>query len=334
MDTKKTILDTKKTILDTKKTILDINDWNNYLYKKKISFINEIDIFNSLDNSHDSARFNNILKTVIKQNIFNLSYITFMKLKFLETTFVPSAVLLNAIEIYTDSQMYDALNICETSELYKFIKTLKFILNLIIEFIIKVEIILNIQCLLITNFIDKINSNMSGNMSGNMSSNINYSNIKPTIFKLFDKNNTNICKNIKPSTLILLFFKLLNKLNMSSYNNNEIHNILNDKNYNKNYYNKKYITKKANIYLDAFIVEITHFFNEKHNKSSIYIICSKYILNNLELIFNNFENLFSYLDTHILQTQSDTTKLEYLKTFITNLSSIEFNNIKKLFFIN
>ena len=146
MDTKKTILDTKKTILDTKKTILDINDWNNYLYKKKISFINEIDIFNSLDNSHDSARFNNILKTVIKQNIFNLSYITFMKLKFLETTFVPSAVLLNAIEIYTDSQMYDALNICENSELYKFIKTLKFILNLIIEFIIKVEIILNIQC--------------------------------------------------------------------------------------------------------------------------------------------------------------------------------------------
>ena len=172
------------------------------------------------------------------------------------------------------------------------------------------------------------------NISDSMSGNINYSNIKPTIFKLFDKNNTNICKNIKPSTLILLFFKLLNKLNMSSYNNNEIHNILNDKNYNKNYYNKKYITKKANIYLDAFIVEITHFFNEKHNKSSIYIICSKYILNNLELIFNNFENLFSYLDTHILQTQSDTTKLEYLKTFITNLSSIEFNNIKKLFFIN
>ena len=65
--------------------LLNIDDWDNYIYKKKQDLINEIKKNNILDNSNSTLIFNNILKDVIQINIFNISYIAFMLLKFLET---------------------------------------------------------------------------------------------------------------------------------------------------------------------------------------------------------------------------------------------------------
>ena len=339
---------------------LNINDWNNYINKKKIILIDKLDDNNILDSSQDSFNFNTILKSIVKINIFNIYYITFMKLKFLETSFIPSEVLLNIIEIYSDVQMYNILNektkiktntntnitnTTNTNDTYKYIKTLKFIINMIIDFIVKAEVSLNIQCLLITYFIDKI-TNINTTTTNILQ---NDNNLKPKIFKLFNKSNTSLCNNIKSSSIILLFFKLINKLNITnSYDNNnyddEIINLLQetkDNNLN-NYINKhKNINKKTKIYLDSFILEITKYFNIEQTNNYIYLdihtICSKYILNNIELMFNNFENIFSVLEAHLLKSININEKLKiklvHLRNFIINLANIEIDNINKLFSI-
>ena len=377
------------------KTILDINDWNYYIYRQKIKLINEIDKSNILDSSTDSFKFNSILKNIIKINIFNISYIAFMTLKFLETSFIPSEILLNVINIYSDDKMWELLilnkkniNITDANykiEIYKYIKKLTLIINCIIEFVIKIEISLTIQCLLITNFIDKINSKNDNNNDDNNNNNDNNDNddnynnynkkysFKPKIFNLFHKSNIYICKTIKSSTLILLLFKFINKLNNDNYDNEYISVFkLDNNNYNDNdtnilnYINKKKeINKKTNMYLDTFILEITQYFsldnsiinsNNKNNNNintntntntiyshnihhpDIYIICSKYILNNIELLFNNFENIFTILEAHLLKSininKNKEQKLSYLKNIIKNLADIEIDNIKKLFYVN
>ena len=344
--------------------ILDITDWNNYIYKQKINLIDEIDKSNILEKCNDNLTFNTILKSILRMNIFNISYIAFMTLKFLETSFIPSEILLNVLNIYTDEQMYNALlintntntasstsstpNSNKQYETYNYIKTLKFIIQMLIDFIVKIEVLLHIQCLLITNFIDKINDKQTI---------LKYKidTFKPKIFKLFHKSNKDMCNNVKSSTLILLFFKLINKLNTSTYDTNDIMNYLqetNDTETNKtnhflNYIkHKKEINKKTNIYLDKFILEITYYFDVDTSKDTsknnfmypdIYTICSKYILNTIELIFNHFENLFTILETHLLKSISinelKRKKLSYLRNVIKNLADNEFDTIKKLFYI-
>jgi hypothetical protein len=89
------------------------------------------------------------------------------------------------------------------------------------------------------------------------------------------------------------------------------------------------------------MLDITKYFLIDNNNINniinpdIYVICNNYILNNIELIFNNFENIYSVLETHLLQSininEKKKIKLSYLKNVITNIIDIEIDKIKKLF---
>ena len=106
---------------------------------------------------------------------------------------------------------------------------------------------------------------------------------------------------------------------------------------------KTYINKKTKIYLDNFMLDITNFFLIDKTKvfnnveKNIYIICSNYILNNIELIFTNFENIFSILEYQLLKSVNINEKkiktLSYLRNVIKNLVDIEIDNIKNLFYV-
>ena len=237
---------------------------------------------------------------------------------------------------------------------YKYITNLKFIIKYIIEFIVKIEISLNIQCILFTDFINKIDKN-NKNININDYENYNY-NIKPTIFKLFKLHHEDITTNINSSTSILLLLKLISKISINNYDSNSnifIDEILKDtvkkndttdtndttdiyNNYNIYIKKKKYINKKTKLYLDEFMLNITKYFFTNTN-NNIYIICSNYIFNNVELLFNNFENIFSILEHHLLKSininENKKVKLLHLKTVITNLVEIQIDNVKKLFYI-
>ena len=365
--------------------ILNITDWNNYIYNEKIKLIINMDKSNILDTSIDSLKFNDILKDIIKLNIFNISYIAFMTFKFLETSFIPSEIILNVLNLCSNDNMYYLLlrnrkliimnDKTYKIDKYKYIQNLKFIIKCIIDFVIKIEVSLNIQCLLITDFINKIdrknNYNYNHNYNDENSSNhIHNTNTKPMIFTLFNKNHRDIILNIKPSTSILLFLKLISKLSITNYDTEHIINFLkenqntntsiytNENNetnkHNKNNYyttfmnKKKVINKKTKMYLDEFMLDITNYFFIDTNKNlsnrllssshpDIYMICSKYILNNIELIFHNFENIFSILEYQLLKSininENKKIKLVHLRNVINNIVAIQIDNIKKYFYI-
>ena len=327
--------------------ILTMSEWNNYIYKKKIKLIETIDKSYNLDSSTESIKFNAILKDIIKINIFNISYVAFMTFKFLETSFIPSEIILNVIDVYNDDEMFYFLlsnkkNININDKNYKidshnYISNLKYIIKCIIEFVVKIEVSLNIQCLLFTDFINKINDNNDNN--------------KPNIFKIFTTKTQIITSNINPSTSILLLLKLISKISINNNDNNiynDISNFINEvdkeKYPNMTYMNmtymnkKKDINKKMKIYLDDFMLDIHNFFFKVSNNNSsnnIYIICTKYILNNVDLIFNSFENIFNILEYHLLTSvninDKKKVKLSYLKNVIKNIVDIEIDNVKKLF---
>jgi hypothetical protein len=351
---------------------LTVIDWNKYIYKKKLELIDTIDNIDNIDttdklnNTPDSFKFNDVLKNhIVKINIFNMSYITFMMLKFLETSFIPSEIILNVIEIYNDDELHRLLlinrkiikntNINYKLETYKYIKILKYIITTIIDFVVKTELALNIQCLLMSHFIDKIHNNKTnvtgvnttegntteGNTTEGTTTKSTINN-KSFIFRIFSNINKDIVTNIKSSTLILLFLKLVDKFN-TTYDDTNLLYFTNEY-YNTNFttfINKKHnINKKTKLYLDTFMLDITKYFlidNNIHNiiNPDIYIICNKYILNNIELIFNNFENIYAVLESHLLQSininENKKVKLSYLKNVITNIVDIEIDKIKKLF---
>ena len=340
--------------------ILSIHDWNNYIYKKKIKLIDSINTTdntsNTLHNTPDSFKFNNVLKnSILKITIFNMSYITFMMLKFLETSFIPSEIILNVIEIYTDDELHRLLLINRKIikntnhnyklENYKYIKILKYIISSIIDFVVKTELLLNIQCLLMTHFIDKIHNKTkaaSGTTHSIEDKDTDTTN-QSVIFKVFNSINKDIVINIKSSTLILLFLKLISKFN-TTYDDTDVLYFINEY-YNTNFttfINKKInMNKKTKMYLDTFMLDITKYFLIDNNtinyiiNPDIYVICNKYILNNIELIFTNFEYIYTILETHLLQsiniTERKKIKLSYLKNVITNIVDIEIDKIKKLF---
>lgn len=349
--------------------LLNIDDWDNYIYKKKQDLINEIKKNNILDNSNSTLIFNDILKDVIQINIFNISYIAFMLLKFLETTFIPSYLILNVINVYSNGKMYDIIvkkkieisklneyNKKNNKELikidsYKYLNSLKIIINIIIDFVVKTEVYLNINCLLMVHFIDKINNKHNytntdrdnENTKHNNDYNLNNSTNKPKLFNLFTRTHKQIITHIKSSTLILIFLKFIKKIDNDKFTNDILINYINDNKYNMNnsyktyMNNKKDNNKKTKEYLDIFMIEITKYLEDTIyiNTPNVYSICSNYIINNIELMFNNFENIYSILETYLLTSvtinKEKEKKLFHLKTVIKNLCNLEFDNVKKLF---
>jgi len=351
------------------KDLLTIDDWNNYIYKKKQDLINDIEKNNILDNSKSTLIFNDILQDVIKINIFNISYIAFMLLKFMEKTFIPSYILLNVINVYSNGKMYDIIvkNKIENSKInkynkennkeiikidsYKYINSLKIIINIIIDFVVKTEVYLNITCLLMVHFIDKINNKHNytntdvdnKNTKHNNDYNLNNSINKPKLFNLFTRTHKQITTHIKSSTLILIFLKFSKKLDNDKFTNDILINYINDDKDNINNSYQKYMNykkdnnKKTKDYLDTFMIQITTYLEDTIyvNTPNVYSICSNYIINNIELIFNNFEYIYSILETYLLTSvtinKEKEKKLFNLKTVIKNLCNLEFDNVKKLF---
>lgn len=343
--------------------VLTVNDWNKYIYKKKIELIDTIDTIDNsknLNTTKDSFKFNDVLKNnIVKINMFNMTYITFIMLKFLETSFIPSEIILNVMEIYSDDELqilllknYTLLKQTNNNyklETYKYIRLLKYIISTIIDFVVKIELSLNIQCLLITHFIDKIhNKNTSNitnitNITNNENTYINSTINKPFFFILFSTINEDINDNIKSSTLILLFLKLVTKFN-TTYDNKHLLYFVNEYNNTSflNFINKKInINKNMKTYLDQFILAITKYFLIDNNNINniinpdIYSICNNYMLNTIELIFKNFENIYTILEIQLLEsiniTEKKKVKLLYLKDVIINIVNIEINKIKKIF---
>lgn len=375
--------------------------WQKYIDKKKLLLLTKItniqnidntmsnSMSNTLDNSPEHKVFINILKSIIKCKLFNISNIIFMLLKFLESSYIESAIICNTIDVYNKDIMYNNINVNNyyfidnnlnpdventlekdidtqyefVNQLDIYINTIQTILSLLIDLVVYIEISLNLHCILIVNCLQQI-SNLNTQNTQNTSI------YNSSIFNYYKSLNNNISKNIKPSTVILLFLKIIRKLGIFELDR-KIKDILviiendttqndttqNDTNYiYKNKFSK--LSKELKASLDTFILQITIFFdNENKNNDDkeqsdkdykeLYIIFNNYIINITKLLFNSIENVFDLLDKYILnnkyiiKTKSNKYNVDeinqkkekfiYMKNTFKNLLDFEVNEIIEKF---
>ena len=296
---------------------LTLIEWNTYITYKKTYILNTILKPTSLENSEEYKSFIKTFQTIINYKIFNISHILFLVIKLLEDSYLDSSVVNRIINNDTtiNPTTINPTTINDTPDT----TNLKTIIQILIENVIYIDISLNIHCVLIVYFLKKLEniSNTSRNMFN-----------KFDAFDAFDN-------HIKPSTLILLFLKLIHKIDYT-INPISIPNpisilILNI---------KKTVSIKMKQYLDTFMIDINQTFIN-YNVESIYKICTTYIFLIIDLLYNElFYNIFNVLDTYILThiNKKDSFDLDkycvhmkYIKTTIKTLLDIEITNIKERF---
>jgi len=346
------------------------NEWKNHIDYKKSVIIQKYNestksnvsnasnasrpTYNCLDNSKENKEFNNIFDSIIKTNSFDLSYISFKAIELLSSVFIDTHIIRNALDIkqtekeiekkqeqeqtqtQTQEQEIGSESCNKNTLINKQEQDLQNIIKLIIELTVNIEIMLNIHYMLIKIFINKHTISNETRDDKHETINIDKLVIIDTI------NNSNIL----PSTLILLFLKLINKLGCMHLANEII--IFEQLQINNNNNNTSNI-KKQNIeislqmkcLLDTFILKIAKYFDNVNNNvnniniinNNIYSICSSYIVSIFDLFLYKFDNIFDILETYIIKskpniTEPDLIKLKDIRNQIKSLLEIEFTNMK------
>ena len=337
--------------------LLTLDTWQSHIDKKKLELLTYIASRDYLENTSDNIKFISIIKELVNYNLFNISNIAFYVLKLLENTFIDSNILYEVIS-YDSSEINTITNaniITTTnhkSESNEYLDILTKYLHLIIDNVAHIELSLNIHFIIIINNLQKLQTPNKSNIK-------KINNLSPKVFHTFEKINNNIINTIKPSSHILLFLKLIRKLgkfHMNSLNNNDITQYNKDNKDNKytNYIkNNKETSNKVKYALDKFIININNFYESKDYKdmiidcpldtslnithSLITNICQNYIVLIVKVLFNEFNNLFDLLATHLKSSKTITgDKIQNLMKItqtLSNLINIEIETIKnKLLF--
>ena len=326
-------------IPDTDTQTLSYEIWQSYIDKQKLNIITNISSSNYLENTTDNLQFISIIKALVNCNLFNVSNIAFSLLKLLENTYIDSNILCKSISI----------NKRELNNNNIYLDTLKKYLNLIIDNVVYIELSLNIHFIIIINYLQKLHKPKD---------NTSIIITTPQAFHIFEKINNDATNAIKPSSLILLFLKLIRKLgkfHMNSLENNSNNIMKNNTIYKNNKYTKNTKETSNNLKhtLDKFIVNINNFYESKDYKdivlecpldttlrvsqSLITSICQNHIAFIVKILFNEINTLFDILIIHLKTSETITEEkqlnLENIKNNISNMITDDIEKIKnKLLF--
>ena len=181
-----------------------IDDWQNHINDKKQTIIEQIDNSNNLDNSSENRKFIEILKSIINCKIFNVSTFSFLAINLLVTSlFIDSKIIINilkdknSLDIHINSSSHPETNLIN-------------IINIIIDFVVHIEISLNYHCILIIHFLNKVKYTSNENQNENQNENLK-------VFSIFNKIDNDISQSIKSSTIILLFLKFVRKHKLKEF---------------------------------------------------------------------------------------------------------------------
>ena len=270
-----------------------------------------------LDYTKDNNLIISTIKDLINKKIFDLSRISYLALIFLDPYITP--YLKNVLDYDIDIQ--DRL--CESQELiFDYLpplnNTITNILSVMIELLVFIELQLNIHLFIFhLHFTDKKYLNQQ-NLNPENRSNVS------EIVKIFNILSISKSNKIKPSTLMLLVFKIINKVgNIPSILLNFIRN---SKIEDLKHLEKKIKDYSSNISKssDDFIIS---FFTDDDNSNisnNALTICKDYILNiartNLEMFATIFDILINYI---IKENPNQNEKMIFIKNSIINLIDLE-----------
>ena len=333
------------THIDTQTLSYEI--WQTHIDKQKLNLITNISSSNYLENTTENLKFISIIKALVNCNLFNVSNIAFYLLKLLENTYIDSNILCESISI-NKRELNNNINNYINNNNNTYLDTLKKYLNLIIDNVVYIELSLNINIIIIINYLQKLHKQKDKTSITTI----------PKAFHIFEKINNDATNNIKSSSLILLFLKFIQKLgkfHMNSLENNSSNIIKTNTIYKNNTYTKhtKETSNNLKHALDKFIININNFYESKDYKdivlecpldtalrvsqSLITSICQNHIAFIVKILFNEINTLFDILIIHLKTSETITEEkqlnLEEIKNNISNMITDDIEKIKnKLLF--
>ena len=304
--------------------LLSYEKWCSYININKLSILDTTNKSLLIDNSQEHYQFITIFKKIFNINIFNVSRISYAIFIYLDTYI--DKYLINIInnnnnpdKIENKTPEQKNTNTDNTENDNDNDNNNKIILNLIIQFSINIEFILNTQLFFIIYILNK-NTTTNTTTTTNNKNNITGTNIlenKPHILLNIEKICNEINVNIKSSTIILLLLKLNTKL----CNNNIIDLIKNDLIKNEIECCKiiNICNEKINTLLDNFFINITQCISQSQNITYKYILCVKYILELTQLLYTIFNTLFNVFIKYLLKSYPLITDLNNITININTL---------------
>lgn len=320
-------------------------EWIEYQRLKKNKKITEIETLLVIQNSKEDAIFNNIIKKLVRINIFDLSRISYLVILFLSPYIVPylkeilkcdidtPESVLCKIYDYPDeyqtelaSKKYNEISNSSTSASPMLDKTIIEIITLVLNKLITMELFLNIHVFILYFHLYNLNLHNHINISS-IANNVNLNKISCLVEIITSK--------IPKSAITLLIMKTMNKLgkwNTDYFNNNVIANLKED------YIDSKMteITKCSrtnNQLLDEFIIQIMnmHFDFSSENSADaglelndIWNICKNHMVSIVRNMMQIFKVFLEILITQLAKEQPEMqTKAMHVCKSILNFLEIE-----------
>jgi hypothetical protein len=282
-------------------------DWSNILRIKREKRLKNYDNKIILDLTRDNQIIISMIKELTNKNIFDLSRISYLSLLFLEPFITP--YLKNLLEHDPDIS-YD--NTSKTNEtIFDYLppidNTISNILAAVIELLVFIELQLNIHLFLL--HMHMLSSNTYCELPNKLANG--------KLSLILSK-----CNGIKPSTLLLLSFKILNKVGQLP---NTFISKLGLSNLEELIPQLQTHSKKISNLLDNFIISINEVISSDMC-ADIWSVSNTHILNmaktNLEVFGFFIDVLIRYL---AIENPEQKDKLNCIKNSIINFLELEIN---------
>lgn len=297
--------------------ILLYNSWLKYIEIKKKEFLDNIHLKNILNKSPDNDKFKLIIKNIMNINLFDLSRIMYMGLSFLDK-FIKLNIF-NVINKYTNCYGdFDLSDISYTKQ-DKIIETY---LEILSDFTLQIEFILNYHFLLLIYHLKKYTNIMLKNTTSNKYQSINQSDFIYKYTRIINE----LESNVQLSSIMLLFLQLIVNVSNSFenyYSSNEtFKHIGNMDNYNniKKQFDLSKEQYKINKLLDNFIICIINTTSSNTTTSnttasasngdsncnvddknmSFFDLCINYIIDLMVICYKKFEKVFDLFIIDVL----------------------------------
>jgi hypothetical protein len=310
---------------------ISLSDWIYIQNIKKYKKINNVEELLVIQRSKEEDIFNDIIKKLLRINIFNLSKISYLVIVFLSP--------------YIDSHLKEALNsdkdipifilnkIDEETDYCDYVppqnKIICNILKLLLNQFITMELCLNIHVLILyLNLYNNYKLFHSATANTSRTNNL-------FIFKISQLIEI-ITNKIPNSTLSLLIMKIMNKLgyiNTHYFTNDELENLKKD-NIDSRMPEIKVNSNKANELLDTFIIKIMNICDtnntniDSDNFKTIWNTCKDHMVSVMRNSMHLFRITLEILIAHLIKEQPELqTKASNISNSIMNFLEIELEEL-------
>lgn len=280
------------------------SSWLKYIEIKKRYFLDNSQTKNILNKSPDNEKFKTILQNIMNINLFDLSSILYIGISFLDK-FIKLNIF-NVLNKYTN--YYDDFDVGTITYSNHDI-IIENYLELLTDFTLQIEFILNYHFLLLLYHLKKYKTNQT-----NQTNNINK--LQSSIIFKYYRIITELESNVQISSLLLLFLQvIINTSNVfeNYYSSNREYDIIENYKYIKKQFDLSKEQTQINQLLDNFIISIIE---KTHTNTPIFDSCINYIIDLMVICYTKFEKVFDIFINTILKKKFPDTNFATIQTTV------------------